>query len=219
MTKTDWAPGRLRGIAPGPWTCYLEAESAINFSEIFGALYLGFRSYLNSGSMTRSDVEIGRYCSIGRGVSIGLGVHDVDMLSTSPFFQAAEPLTAATLVSTDPRRRVVIGHDVWIGDGAKVASGVTIGTGAVIAAGAVVTRDVPPYSIEGGVPAKQIRWRFDESIRRRLLTLRWWEFDPALLQALVDADLLASIERLEGVAAAPRWGERYERLDGRADPA
>jgi hypothetical protein len=74
---------------------------------------------------------------------------------------------------------VTLGHDVWIGENALIKGGVTIGTGAIVAAGAVVTKDVPPYAIVGGVPAKLIRWRFKEETIARLLKSEWWRYNLA----------------------------------------
>jgi phosphonate metabolism protein (transferase hexapeptide repeat family) len=83
-------------------------------------------------------------------------------------------------------RRVVIGHDVWIGHGATILPGVTIGNGAVVGAGAVVSKDVAPYTIVGGVPAKLIRRRFPEEIGKRMDRLAWWDWDHARLRAALD---------------------------------
>lgn len=85
-------------------------------------------------------------------------------------------------VDTEGRFKVVIGNDVWIGAYAKIVEGVRIGDGAVIAAGAVVTKDVPPYAIVGGVPAKIIKYRFEEKQIKQLLELKWWNKDIAWLK-------------------------------------
>ncbi|MEJ8310150.1 DapH/DapD/GlmU-related protein [Agrobacterium larrymoorei] len=83
-------------------------------------------------------------------------------------------------------RRVIIGHDVWIGHGATILPGVTIGNGAVVGAGAVVSKDVAPYTIVGGVPAKLIRRRFPEEIGERMDRLAWWDWDHARLRAALE---------------------------------
>ncbi|WP_332675306.1 CatB-related O-acetyltransferase [Aromatoleum sp.] len=137
-----------------------------------------------NGGFVRSGVEIGRYCSIGRDVTIGTGHHELEALSTSPFFGHFTERSTMKLADPVKRIRVKVGNDVWIGDRAIVLSGVTVGHGAVIAAGAVVNRDVPDFAIVGGVPARVIRYRFSGDIAQRLLDLRWWEFDPARLREL-----------------------------------
>lgn len=114
-------------------------------------------------------LEIGNYVSIGPQVRfLGGGEHDLNGISIYPF---------RALVTGKPeaicKGPIVVKDDAWIGMGASILSGVTIGQGAVVAAGAVVVKDVPPYAIVGGVPAKLIRWRFPESVREQLAKIDW----------------------------------------------
>ena len=114
-------------------------------------------------------VEIGHYVSIGPHVTfLAGGEHRLDCATTYPFraYGAGE-------VEAVTRGPIVVKDDAWIGLGAKILSGVTVGQGAVVAAGAVVVRDVPPYAVVGGVPAKLIRWRFPETVRAKLLKIDW----------------------------------------------
>ncbi|MBU3888549.1 CatB-related O-acetyltransferase [Methylosinus sporium] len=124
-------------------------------------------------------LEIGHYTSIGPGVRIFLGgEHRTDWVTTFPFnwlWPCAQHYTGHPKTKGD----VVIGSDVWIGAEAMIMSGVTIGDGAVIGARAVVARNVPPYAIVVGNPARFLRCRFDEKTIDRLLALRWWDWPEA----------------------------------------
>lgn len=115
---------------------------------------------------------IGNYCSIGPFVKIGLGEHNYKNFSTSVLFEESsfKQLT---------KKHCIIENDVWIGTGAVILRGVRIQTGAVIGANAVVTKDVPPYTIVGGVPAKTIKKRFDENQIELLMNSKWWNFKPS----------------------------------------
>jgi acetyltransferase-like isoleucine patch superfamily enzyme len=128
----------------------------------------GFRSYSNA-SLFR-QVEIGRFCSIGRRCSIGAALHPTDLASTHPSTYDEWSLKTTR-----------IGNDVWIGDNVVVLAGLSVGDGAVIGAGAVVTHDVEPYSIVGGVPAREIGMRFSRETIARLEALHWWDYGDALV--------------------------------------
>ncbi len=119
-------------------------------------------------------VEIGRFCSIADDVRFIFGEHRTDAVSTFPF----EAVCFGGLPHADARSKgpITVGHDVWIGAQATILSGVTIGHGAIIAAGAVVTRNVAPYAVVGGVPARLIRTRFKTDEIDALLALHWWDW-------------------------------------------
>jgi chloramphenicol O-acetyltransferase type B len=123
-----------------------------------------------------ASLRVGAYCSVAAGVQVFLGgEHRTDWVTTYPFNVIDRRFADIT---GHPRTRgdVVIGNDVWLGREAMIMSGVTIGDGAVVGARAVVARDVPPYGIVAGNPAKLIRTRFSETIVMRLLEIRWWEW-------------------------------------------
>ncbi len=165
------------------------------------------------------DMRIGRYCSIASGLDVFKDRHPVEWATSSSisydfiapigyqaFIAAQEhfnqgrmpPRRPDTLMAPPP----TLEHDIWIGQNVQLARGITIGTGSVIAAGAVVTRDVPPYSIMGGVPARKIKQRFSDRVVERMLGTRWWRHGPDLLQA---ADI-TDPERF--VDTADAWSER-----------
>lgn len=150
------------------------------------------------------NVEIGRYCSIAYGVNIGMFEHPVNWLSTSTRQYMAGHVGEARFVSLrafDANPRTYIGNDVWIGVGATLIDGVKIGDGAIVAAGAVVTKDVPPYAIVGGVPAKIIKYRFDSETIKHLLDLQWWRYDIADFGAVDWSNVSVAIKAIENKIA------------------
>jgi acetyltransferase-like isoleucine patch superfamily enzyme len=122
-------------------------------------------------------VRIGRYCSINHSVVVlPAGEHRIDWVSTFPLRPEWDLPGAFRDGQPWSKGPIVIGNDVLVSYGVTILSGVTIGDGAVVAAGAVVTSDVEPYSIVGGVPARHVRWRFDEDARLALLRVQWWNW-------------------------------------------
>lgn len=127
-----------------------------------------------------SETDIGKFCSIATNVVIGPPDHPLDRVSTHPAFFLHEPRFGYTFdipVWDDGRARTTIGNDVWIGHGAMIRRGVQVADGAIIGAGAVVVKDVPPYAIVGGVPARVLRYRFEPEAIGRMLAIRWWDQD------------------------------------------
>ncbi|MGP5112887.1 CatB-related O-acetyltransferase [Corynebacterium casei] len=186
----------------GKWLVFAEDEVSITNAEILGTSYFGFGSGFRGG-LIRSYVQVGRYSRIGRGVSLGLGNHDMNNTSIAGFFAFPPSGTSRGFAAKEPKRRVIIGNDVWIGDGVRINTGVTIGNGAIIGAGAFVNKDVAPYEIVGGLPAKHLRWRFEEPIRNALEEIAWWQFDPAFLKEHLSADPFATIEFFRGLDTPP----------------
>jgi hypothetical protein len=193
-----------------------EMPSLRGTAEFSGECAIGMFSYIN-GVLKLSRTSIGRYCSIGEQVIINPGNHPLNWVSTHPF--ASDPsgvsagmasipeyhaiaLTDATGERDMRSDRVTIGHDVWIGTRAMILGGVSIGHGAVVAAGAVVTRDVEPYSVVGGVPARHLRYRLPQEQREALLDLAWWDWDLAMLGPVRDYSQVQDfIDRLRAAIA------------------
>lgn len=194
MTK-DSFPGPVKTEA------YIEKNYAKSFLSFeCGAYTYGCPRIEIAESDNKRLLKIGNYTSIAFDVVIFVGrqgIHPTTSLSTYPLgmlfreFKNRSHLPGVNLLEpllTNPLTEifnesldVVIGNDVWIGCRAVIMAGIKIGDGAVIASGAVVTKDVPPYAVVGGVPAKVLKYRFDEKTINRLLNVKWWDFEPEQL--------------------------------------
>jgi len=156
--------------------CAILSNTRVYKSNISDYTYLGRNCYVH-------DTEIGKYCSIADYCSIGLVSHPFDWVSTSPVFLLGKNKLKTNFANKAfiDSKRTIIENDVWIGMNVSIVAGVKIGNGAVIGAGAIVTKDVAPYSIIGGNPAKLIKYRFNEEVIDSLLKLKWWDESPETL--------------------------------------
>ena len=157
-----------------------------------GMLVVGRHSYtppscvrVFAGDSAR--VRIGDYCSLATGVEIMPGGnHRTDTVTTYNMRQRLVPDNRERVGEPWSKGDVEIGSDVWIGRGSKILGGVAIGDGAVVAAWSVVTKSIPPYTIVAGVPARPVRQRFSAEIVERLLRIRWWEWEDAVVLERID---------------------------------
>lgn len=168
---------------------------------------IGYGSYIGMNTVLTA-AKIGRFCSIAPNVSNLYGTHPTGkpFATTSPMFYSLMKQNGETFakkqyfeeflyVDSEKKHSLIIGNDVWVGEGALFVGAITVGDGCIISSRAVVTKDVPPYAIVGGVPAKVIRYRYDEDTIKFLLTIKWWEKDVEWLRE--NAELMCDIEKLK----------------------
>ncbi|WP_277623854.1 CatB-related O-acetyltransferase [Burkholderia cenocepacia] len=150
----------------------IEYAIALNETRLEGGIKIGAWTYSNAGTDIK-HASIGRYCSIAQRVSISPNRHPTSWLSTHP----AVLSRSVPQYNDSINRTVTIGNDVWIGTGSIIMAGVTIGDGAVIGSNSIVTRDVSPYEVVVGTPARAIRKRFSDETIEKLIALKWWDYD------------------------------------------
>ena len=145
---------------------------------------IGDNTYFNTNTRVNNAI-LGKFCSIGSDVKIGIGIHPTNMPSTHPAFYANNKgfrTFADKMYFNEVSGNINIGNDVWIGSDSTILNNVTIGNGAIIALGAVVTKDVPDYAIVAGIPAKIVKYRFNNDDIIFLNQLKWWDFDISFLE-------------------------------------
>ncbi len=200
----------------------LRAEAAANGWEIGDYTYGLPKPMLwgNDGKLI-----IGRYCSIADHVTIQLGGnHRPDWVTTYPFSAIKDTWPEAAHITGHPATKgdVRIGSDVWLSQSSTIMSGVTIGDGAIVAASALVAKDVPPFAIVGGNPAKVIKYRFAEKDIESLLRVKWWDWPEAHVRSVVpdlaSGDVAAFLRKAEAVMVAIR-SERVADAAARAERA
>jgi virginiamycin A acetyltransferase len=188
------------GLYGGPYKPMVGGRRSSGFASV------GAFSYSYSG--LPDGLSVGRYCSISAGLRFIDSSHPLDLLTTSAItFRPRNHLFKgfvtdslrghAATFSTLNKPYPQIGHDVWIGSNVTISMGVEIGTGAVLASNSTVTRDVPPYAIVGGNPAKIIKYRVDEPTIERLLRSRWWDYDPRQVFQSVGTDFTGLMNAID----------------------
>ena len=194
VTRTVFLKNIIKSpqIIVGDYTYYDDPEDVHNFEK--NVLYLF--------EFMGDKLIIGKFCQIATGVRFIMngGNHSMDGLSTYPFKVMGGAWADAPL-NAFKKRDTIIGNDVWIGNSATFLPGVNVGDGAVIGANALVTKDVEPYTIVGGNPARPIRKRFDDETIEKLLKLQWWNWPASKitenLKAITDGDVDGLFGELE----------------------
>lgn len=222
---TSAALGRLDALGlrlPGlRQTRHLDADSRIEgptsiISTVAPGALIDVGAFCNLSGGTINNARFGRYCSVASGVVIGPHEHPTDWLTSSrtayypqvngwddlvaPQGKAAIRASRRPFTASCPLTE--IGHDVWVGQGAFIKAGVRIGTGAIIGARASVLRDVPPYAIVVGTPARVLRLRFPEALVDRLLASEWWRYSIYDLFSAPFDDVAAAVDRIGEMVAA-----------------
>ncbi|MCR5733378.1 MAG: CatB-related O-acetyltransferase [Lachnospiraceae bacterium] len=183
----------------------LSGKNYIGKNTVLSNVRLGFGSYVNNdGDIT--NTRIGKYTSIGPGVKTVIGKHPVTgHVALHPAFYSRQGQMGFTYVSKDHYKeadfldekekiQIDIGNDVWIGSDVRILEGVTIGDGAVIGACSLVTKDIPPYAVCVGTPAKPVKYRFSDEKIKELLELKWWDKDEECIKAHIES--FSEVDRL-----------------------
>ena len=186
----------VRASTLGGWTAVGPRTSVLE--SVFGDY-----SYVG-GDSSITYAEIGKFCSIAAHTCLNPGNHPLDRAALHHFTYRTRnyelgPEDDGEFFDWRRAHRVVLGHDVWVGHGAIVLPGVTVGTGAAVGAGAVVSRDVPPFSVAVGVPARVVRRRFPDPVVDGLLRVAWWDWPRERL-----ADALEDFRTLDAAAFTAR---------------
>lgn len=168
---------------------------------------VGMFTYISSNSLI-SNTKIGRYSSIGSWVSTGIGRHPTNFVSSHPLFHSTSVSESLGFTSYNLEGEkfethkilesgfyVEIGSDVWIGDRVLIMDGIKIGDGAIIGAGSIVNKDIEPYEVVAGVPARHIKYRFQKSEIEFLISLKWWEKDQEWIKK--NANLFSDISNFK----------------------
>ncbi len=200
-----------------PYNCEVHYSSKLKLSTFNGKnkvssktvmenTQLGYASYVGMNCKL-SNCLIGKYSSIAQNVQIITGKHPTEnWVSSHPAFYSSSWIVSYSdenrfdeyeYIDIKKKKHVKIGNDVWIGSNVSILQGINVGDGAIIGAGAVVTKDVPPYAIVVGVPAKLIRYRFEEREREWLNDLKWWDLEETMVKKL--APYFDNIEKFKEI--------------------
>jgi acetyltransferase-like isoleucine patch superfamily enzyme len=207
-----WSPGQATISSDFKF----EGPSSAKWMQIKSGVELGAYSYAVSGYF--KSVSIGRYTSIGEDVQFGRGNHSSVSISNSPIFSLTSPLfntseswrsnrLLSEVVRHEELPRTYVGNDVWIGHGSFIKPGITIGDGAIVGAASVVTKDVKPFSVVAGNPARLIRMRFPDEVIENLLQIKWWEYDIADLDGINFGDITSVLQKVPDIVQTTEFSQ------------
>lgn len=200
IIKTGWSffkSAKIKLVEAQKRSKYQHTKDLVDSNIIIAGKYTYGEPHVPPYDRQGNKIIIGNFCSIAQEVLILLGGnHSLNWVTTFPFEK--EPLFFNNRPNNNyesSKGDVIIGNDVWIGRRSIILSGITIGDGAVIAAGSVVTKDVPPFTIVGGNPAKIIKKRFEEDIIKALLEIAWWNFEDNKINQILPLICSPNIEQ------------------------
>nr|WP_315155898.1 CatB-related O-acetyltransferase [uncultured Flavobacterium sp.] len=178
-TATVYEKVIVSGFSRGLQNVVFEGKNAVpdrcNFS---GDIRIGYATTLGYNNILSGNIVIGKYCQLGADVALHATNHPISSMTT----YVNNNLFQGELQGLKEENEIVIGNDVWIGHGVIIVGNINIGNGAILAAGSVVTKDVAPYTIVAGVPAKPIGKRFSDSIIQEIEALAWWDLSRSELE-------------------------------------
>ena len=162
----------LSGFSRGLQNVTFEGKNAVpDRCSFSGNIKIGYATTLGYNNLLVGNITIGKYCQLGADVALHASNHPMNHMTT----YINQNLFNGELKTLKQENKITIGNDVWIGHGVIVVGNVTIGNGAILAAGSVVTKDVKPYTVVAGVPAKEIKKRFSAAIIQEIEALQWWD--------------------------------------------
>jgi len=176
VSKSSVGPRSTIGDNSIIFNSKLEGCNVINRGNFISDSQIGFATYTGMNCIIK-NTTIGKFCDLSWNLSLGGGNHHIQRTVKYSEYHLNQILNGSSPIIHKPEPPTQIGNDVWIGNGAIVLRGIKIGDGAVIGAGAVVTKDVDPYTVVVGAPAKPIKKRFDDTIIKELQELKWWDWD------------------------------------------
>jgi len=168
--------------ASGYWKVFFEGKNRVpeRCQFLNENIHIGFATTMGVNNLLSGNVTIGKYCQIGADVAFHASNHPISYMATYINYN----LFKGELKKYKEEHKIIVGNDVWIGHGVIIVGNVTIGNGAILAAGSVITKDILPYTIVAGTPAKPVRKRFSDTIIQEIEALQWWDLSAEELEKI-----------------------------------